>query len=309
MKKQRKALRTPFTQTEQDYRLAVAAEFKVQFMKNLEAIPKHYSLSLSGGIDSLQVLYGLMDLGKPPVECITFKMKSVDSPDLEASREVCKKLNLVLKSVEIPDDPQSIYNDSKEILEVIRVPKKTHVQCTYPHKYMIPLMITEHLVAGTWSGYFLTAEKKVNMARMKMKPDEFKQWYKEFRQSEWDHPGHSFESIKKYVNSKGINYIEPYLDNKLMEISLKCDFYDWNCNEDGTFKHKYLQYMMFKDWFDKIGIWRKQASMQIITGIREQHARVLADQKLNKRGKSDMRAVYNDIMADIDAAKGTNTLI
>ena len=101
----------------------------------------------------------------------------------------------------------------------------------------------------------------------------------------------------------GIEYIEPYLDNKLMDISLKCDFYDWNCNTDGTFKHKYLQYMMYKDWFDKIGIWRKQASMQIVTGIREQHAKLLADKTFNKRGKKDMRAVYNDIFEEIKSSE------
>jgi hypothetical protein len=299
----RKALRSPFTPSEQAYRLSVADEFKTQFVENLKAVPEDYELSLSGGIDSLQVLYGLLDLNKPPKQCITFKMKSLPSPDLDASIKVCNKLGLKLVSVDIPDDIHTIYNDSKEILEIIRVPLKTHVQCCYPHKYMIPLMTTKNLVAGTWSGYFLTAEKKVNLMRALYDPDKFKSWYYEFRKEEWEKPGHSFESIKKYVNHLGVNYIEPYLDDKLMDISLKCDFYDWNCNEDGTFKHKYLQYMMYKDWFDKIGIWRRQASMQIITGIREKHEAILKDKTYNRRHKKDMRAVYEDILKDIDAQK------
>ncbi len=299
MKKQRVKLRPPFTPYEQSKRIAVANEFKTQFQKNIEAIPDNYSLSLSGGIDSLQVLYALLDANKPPVECITFKMQSVDSPDLDASIEVCNKLKLNLKTVIIPDDVKTIYNDSVEILKVIGVPKKTHVQCCYPHKYMIPIMTTPNLVAGTWSGYFLTAEKKVNIMRKQLTPIQFALWYDKFRKEEWYKPGHSFESIKKYVNHLGVNFIEPYLDDKLMDISLKCTFYDWNCNEDGTFKHKYLQYMMYKDWFDSIGIWRRQASMQLVTGIKEQHIKLLNDPSINIRNKKDMRAIYGDMLNDI----------
>ena len=303
MKKQRVKLCQPFSINDQSYRLVVAAEFKHQFEKNIADIPKDYSLSLSGGIDSLQVLYALLDAKKPPVECITFKMASLDSPDLEASEAVCKQLGLVLKTVIIPDDQQTVYDDSKEIIDIIRNPKKTHVQCCYPHKYMLPIMTTKNLVAGTWSGYFLTAEKKVNLQRKILSPIDFRTWYDKFRADEWYKHGHSFESIKKYVEYYGIKYWEPYLDNKLMDISLKLSFYDWNCNEDGTFKHKYLQYMMYKNWFDKVGIWRRQASMQLITGIKEIHMRLLKDPAFNPRGKKDMRAVYGDILKDIILAE------
>ena len=301
--KKRKAIRGHFSIREQAYRLWVAGEFKTQFEKNIAQIPDVYSLSLSGGIDSLQVLYALLDAGKPPTECITFKMQSIESPDLDASIEVCKKLGLKLNTVIIPDDAQTIYDDSVEIIKIIENPLKTHVQCTYPHKYMILAMCTKHLVAGTWSGYFLTAEKKVNIQRGKLAPDKFKKWYYDFRKAEWEKPGHSFESIKKYVHSFGITYWEPYLDDELMNLSLKLDFYDWNCDVDGTFKHKYLQYMMYKDWFDKIGIWRRQASMQVVTGIRELHEQLLADPKMNVRNKKDLRAVYGDILNDINAKK------
>lgn len=307
--KQRVKLCKPFRINDQSYRLVMAAEFKKRFEYNIALIPNDYSLSLSGGIDSLQVLYALLDAKTPPVECITFKMKSLDSPDLEASEAVCKQLGLVLKTVIIPDDPQTIYDDSKEIINIIRNPKKTHVQCCYPHKYMLPIMTTKHLVAGTWSGYFLTAEKKVNINRNLMQPAEFAKWYDEFREEEWYKPGHSFESIKKYVEHYGITYWEPYLDDKLMDISLKLSFYDWNCNEDGTFKHKYLQYMMYKDWFDKVGIWRRQASMQLITGIKQKHMELLKSPIFNPRGKKDMRAVYGDILKDIILAEQQSSLI
>lgn len=66
--------------------------------------------------------------------------------------------------------------------------------------------------------------------------------------------------------------------------------------------------MMYKDWFDKIGVWRKQASMQLITGIKEQHMKLLADPTFNKRNKKDMRAIYEDIMKEINLEK-SNQLI
>jgi asparagine synthetase B (glutamine-hydrolysing) len=235
----------------------------------------------------------------PPTECITFKLKNYKSPDLIASTEVCKKLNLKLTAVEIPDDVPTIYQDCREIISITKSPLKTHVQSCWPYKYMLPAMTTRQLVAGTWSGYFLTMEKKANINARNMKPDEFKQWYHDYRKTEWYKPGHSFESMKKYIQHIGVKFIEPYYDDELMELALKLDYYDWNFNLDGTCKHKYLQYMMFKDWFDKIGVWRRQSSMQIVNGIRTAHEQMLLDKTINRNNNKDLRAVYGQILKEV----------
>ena len=104
-----------FTAEQQHYRMQIASEFRTRFLLNLDAIQGPFSLSLSGGVDSLMVLYGLLSLNMPPTECITFKLKNYLSPDLIASTEVCKKLNLKLVVVEIPDDVQTIYQDCQNL--------------------------------------------------------------------------------------------------------------------------------------------------------------------------------------------------
>lgn len=291
--------RKPFTAQEQQYRMQIAAQFKNRFQSNLDAIKGPFSLSLSGGIDSLQVLYGLLELGKPPTECLTFKLKNYPSPDLVASTEVCNKLGLKLVVVEIPDDVPTIYADCVEIIDIIRSPLKTHVQSCWPYKYMLQARSTNQIVAGTWSGYFLTMEKKANINARNMDPVEFENWYHMYRQEEWYKPGHSFESMKKYIEHRGCAFIEPYYDNELMTLALLLTYYDWNFNEDGTCKHKYLQYMMYKDWFDKIGVWRRQSSMQIVNGIRTAHEEMLKDKAINYNNNLDLRAIYGNILRDM----------
>jgi hypothetical protein len=56
---------------------------------------------------------------------------------------------------------------------------------------------------------------------------------------------------------------------------------------------------MFKDWFDKVGVWRRQSSMQIVNGIRTAHEEMLKDKTMNRKNHKDLRGLYGVILKDI----------
>lgn len=255
---------------------------------------KDYTLALSGGIDSSVLLYSSLEANNPPKECITFILDGNSNKDYLATRELCSKYKIPLKVVTIPSDVNTILKDTKDIISIIGEGWKVHVQSCWPYMYMCPQITTKNLVAGTWADYYCSLKKATNIARRSMSDVEFEAFYKEHRRKKYNNTQQSFHSMKKYIESFGINFIQPYNNDYLFSLAVKLDFKDWNMNGDKV-KHKYLWYQLYKKWFDETGIFRQQSPMQIVTGIRTAHEQMLADLTINTNNNKDLLSIYNKI--------------
>jgi hypothetical protein len=274
--------------------------FKNLFLERLKQLPKDITLCLSGGIDSSCILYGLLYLNKPPKECVTFQLENFpESLDIKETKRICNIFNIPLIIAKIPTDKDSIIKEVINILTVTQKSLKTHVHSCYPLRYMTEASTTKNLVLGTWSDTILYYENKhVNMARLTLSSEDFTKFYWEERLGRWYYKDHSFFSMKKWVESLGCTYYEPYYDPTLFYYSLGLDFYEWH-RDDNDKGLKQLMVMLFKDYFDKVGGSRTPLNMQNGNYIKEAHAILLKDSTLNHRNNIDLYAVYNNMLNDI----------
>lgn len=275
-------------------------EFKGRLLQVVDMLPKDCSLCLSGGIDSSALLYAMLELKRPPVECISFQLMGYPtSDDVKTSKKICATFNIPFKVTLIPTDIKSIKDEVTDIIKVTGKTLKTHVHSCYPFRYIAEQASTKNLVFGTWSDSVLYAEnRKLNVAKSKMTDDEFRKFFNQMRIDRWNSNKHSYYSMRKWIEHNGYNMLEPYHDKGLFDLALKLDWYEWHQNDNGT-GVKQLMVMLFKDYFEKTQVNRRPKNMQSGTYIKEAHAKLLTDKSINYRNNKDLFAVYNNIREEL----------
>lgn len=119
-------------------------------------------LALSGGTDSVTVLFAMLECGIKP-HCYTFYMDGIISADLKSSRKLANDFGLELTEVPIASDPDSIYEDIKAVLPYCNKVKKTIIQCMIPWKYIYPEMREETIITGIGGDDLYGTQRKVQV--------------------------------------------------------------------------------------------------------------------------------------------------
>jgi hypothetical protein len=281
-----------------------AQTIRSELVKKMGNLPE-YTLALSGGIDSSVLLYSALEAGNPPKECVTFALDASKNDDLQAAATLCSIYKIPLIVANISTKTSDIIRDTKEVISVIGKPWKVHVHSCWPYKYIMPCVTTKNIVAGTRADYYYPLKKATNIARMQMTEADFDVFYVDHRKQKWNNRNQSFDSMRTYINSiSNVAFVEPYNDDVLFDLALSLTFRDWNMHGDKV-KHKYLWFKLFQNYFEESGIYRKQSPMQIVTGIKEAHLKLLQDPSVNTRGNKDLLGVYNNMLKESQQ----NTLI
>ncbi len=261
----------------------VAEEFKELLLKSTEKYTKGYeeiALLLSGGVDSLSILFSLRELDKK-VYPYTFYLEGYTSPDLKQSRKVSQIYNLPLVEVEVPREniKEDIIKLAKDYKCKTKVSFETNLHLLYTFPEIKQEIVATGLVSGTLWGTAKSVILKFRDDKEGFDNDRIHCYY-DFRDKV------QLDIFEKQYNLKVVN---PYFNENLFNFSLR---YDWHFLNKPF--QKWIIVNAFPEEFKKTGI-RKESPYQLNSGMARYCETFLTDKEFNPNNRSRMLDVYRDI--------------
>lgn len=245
-----------------------AWEFKQILLKRLELVPADYTLSFSAGIDSSMLLYGLMEINKPPKQLLTFQIEDYETNDLYYSRKIAEGFGIPLTIVKIPkvskDESSTIISD---IISRIEISRKIDIQVCYAYHYMLQEIQTNHLVAGLYEDVIYETNAKLSIKyrdvlKGYISKEEFDNYYNNHRRLCYEDKNangnvHNHLIIRKYLNSYNITLDTPLQTKEIFEHFQNVNYEQTNFkfeNQKMIEKKKwFVTDVIFKNQFDRFG--------------------------------------------------------
>ena len=274
-------------------------KWKNLFLKSINKIPKDCTISLSGGMDSSSIVYGLIELDKKPESCITFQLQDYDSTDLKFTKKICNYYDIPLIIAKMPVRKQKdLRKEVKEVVRDLGYSRQIDVQCAHAFTYMLPKLKNKNLVLGffTTLHYSGMSTTSLMMYRKYKKGyltlSEYKKAYNKKRNMK---PNDNNYLLTKYIENKNIKVWNPLLDEDLIKYSSRFIFMDFNENDEGKLRLKYFLYKMFKKHFDVIGNSNHIKNFHVEVGLKKYHNDVLLSGTHFKR----TIGIYNELLREI----------
>lgn len=273
-----------------------AARYREALLETLTGVPANLPILLSGGMDSMTLLAGLLALGRKPVAYSYGLGNQLHSEDWIAAHAACEKYGLKHVTVIVPSDNEGLVEGTREAIRIGETTRKTAVQCLYA---LIPMLrqvqadgnagaITGAggIVSDNRASKILGADYETNREGLETK-----------RRTDLlgGDPGSATEIMKQAAAKLGVPLREPYSENPLAEVGLSIPYPEINtpvlkgigCRAFPTFFGESQPY----DW------WRTNSSLQVNGGVRDLHERLL-DLPVNRRGSRAVIGVYNDLQSE-----------
>jgi asparagine synthetase B (glutamine-hydrolysing) len=262
-----------------------AQEFRTLLLQKVEAITKEHkdlALLFSGGTDSSLILFCLLELGIKPV-CYTFGVEGYRSRDVIVSQQLAQHFGVKQQLIMLKPDVQTLERDVRQIIRYAKTSRKTVVQCLHPIKYVMQVVKEPVLLNGLNADSLYGTSRKICIEG---KDD--KEAFDRLRYAEMYDPELSDFYIKRYVESHGIVSIDPYRDKEIEDFFLP---FTWR--EVNEPKEKQIAVDAFQDYFGAFDFYRRSASYQIESKLREYHDLLLAQPHLNLKGWKIVKPIYD----------------
>lgn len=262
------------------------------FLKRIEEIdpPKKAALALSGGTDSVTVLFSMLDTGRKP-RCYTFFMDGIISVDLKSSRNLSREFGLELVEVPVPSDIDSIYQDVKDIIPHCEHVKKTIIQCMIPWKYIYSAMDEDTIITGIGGDDLFCTQRKLQVLFHKS-GDTALAPYRKCYSNNLDF---SAANISRYGRHYGKSNIDFYDDKAIFDF---CNQFSFSAINKPVVKGAAIR--AFMDYYQMGSYYRDQTdhSYQINSRLRDCHDRLLTS-AYNKHGHKAIIGLYNEIAREV----------
>lgn len=231
-----------------------AWDFKEMLLERLSKLPKEFTLSFSAGIDSSMILYGLMEINKPPKQLLTFQVEDYETDDLVYSRKIADGYGIPLTIVKIPKvSKEEASTIIKDVTDTIGISRKIDIQVCYAYHYMLKEIQTNYLVAGLYEDIIYETNAKLSikyrdMLRGDVTREEFDTYYKDHKRLCYEDKNangniHNHLVIRNYLTAKGIT-----LDTPLQSENIYKHFQNVNY-EQSNFKFENDKMIQKKKWF------------------------------------------------------------
>lgn len=231
-----------------------AWDFKEMLLERLSKLPKEFTLSFSAGIDSSMILYGLMEINKPPKQLLTFQVEDYETDDLLYSRKIADGYDIPLTIVKIPKvSKEEASNIIKDVTDTIGISRKIDIQVCYAYHYMLKEIQTNYLLAGLYEDIIYETNAKLSikyrdMLRGDVTREEFDNYYKHHKRLCYEDKNangniHNHLVIRNYLTAKGIT-----LDTPLQSENIYKHFQNVNY-EQSNFKFENDKMIQKKKWF------------------------------------------------------------
>lgn len=273
-----------------------AAGLRDLYIERIEEIdPNHTAaLALSGGTDSMTVLFSMLETGRRP-QCYTFHMEDIVSKDLLSARHACKYFGLVLKEIPVPSDVDTMYNDVKRVIPHCEYIKKTIIQCMIPWLYIYPALEQDTIITGLGGDDYFATQRKTQIRYHKL-GDEAIINGRVYYGADLRFSGANIERFAGNYKKKNIDF---YASKKIEEYLLRYTFKAIN-----TPVPKYPSILAFEDYYAMEPFYRDQTehSYQINSRLRDCQDKLLRS-KYNIAGHKAIIGLYNEIAKEIGVRK------
>ena len=190
----------------------------IALTNQLEA--EEVAISLSSGIDSLSVLYALLECNKR-VTVYSFTLEDRESRDFKEAKETAEKLNLSFVPIILPIDVKTLKRDVCRLHTDYGCIKKTDYVCSWPYLYLTNKVKEKVLATGMAAdGHFCISKKGMIHYRNDIIT---------FRKNYFSNPSRcQLPQRTKMASECGIQLFEPYLDNAMYEYLLNSTWDECN---------------------------------------------------------------------------------
>ncbi len=245
------------------------------------------AILLSGGVDSATILAGLLELKYAP-ELFTFYLAPKPSEDWNVANSMAKAFSLQLHTAIIPRDQGVLISDIRRLLPLVKKRFKTHIQCSQPFIYLSKLVIkqgvsfaffgmaADDLWGSSKNTQICLSKEGEEAARTKRRSDLFNENVSDI----------SVVNVSKHY---GLTLVDPYRDYDLSRYMLSL-----NMKTLHSPKSKGIAIQAFPQFW-KTGQWyRRNKSLQVISGIREWHDTLLKTE-INRTQSKSIVGIYNHL--------------
>lgn len=261
-------------------------EFKAVMVDTISKY-KTLPLCLSGGVDSSNILFAFLTIGVKP-QCYTFQYGDYESLDVKMAKSITAHFNCPHTIVKVPSDFDTMVKDIKRTIKMLDgVTTKTHIQCSIPMIYLAEKLKNDgysKALVGIQADDLLGTFKKACIQYSKGGESAFLQ----SRLDDIAKPDSS-ASIKKVASIIGVDLIDIYETKEVADVLLKATY-----KEVHKPFQKWVVVNAFSEFWNQGTWYRKNASYQVVSGIRESHDRLL-DSPYNIRNAKQVIAIYNDM--------------
>ena len=245
------------------------------------------ALSLSGGTDSLCLLWACLELGIKP-HLYTYMLYGNESEDLKRAEMMASKYHLEFDVAVIPHGIEILKKDVKRIISD-GVKGKVNIQCLHGHYYLAPMIKESLILNGSGIDGIYGAYKSMAITASKSGLDFQIQRNKYLGNPNADGMVYQRELYKRY-NTK---VVFPYRDYPIIKYLMSKTWKEMNRP-----KTKWIIVKEFMDYYnDAKGLFRPRGSQQIVCGTRDYHDLLLTTE-LNK-GHKRVDEIYKDIERSI----------
>ena len=247
------------------------------------------ALLFSGGLDSLSLLFSCLDLGIKP-HLYTFKLNGNDSTDYITSKRLAEELDLEFTCITMPCETNTLVVDVFHIVRDFKVRKKTQIQCIHPFLYIADVVSENIILTGLCADDLYGSSRKMQELGRK----DSRLFYEKRLEKHQDLTSSSYIFIKELFESKGKTFIAPYKDSEdLVEFILSKDLHELHSP-----KQKNVMYQDYKLELDKYSLYRRNSNLQVNSGLREFHDKLL-NTELNVCNYKSVTGIYNTMYRDL----------
>jgi asparagine synthetase B (glutamine-hydrolysing) len=259
-------------------------------------------LLLSGGVDSGSIHAACLELGHKP-KCYAYTLDGGRggelSQDFVVARRAAISGSCPWKGVFISRSPAVLEEDVREVIRLLRVSRKTSVQCAHPLLYLLRAVRKDgydRVIAGT-GGVVLDGRSV-----MVLRAEEGEEAARELRRAKLADRSNletATGQMHRLAEKMGMTLEEPFSEEPLAEVGLAIDLAEMNRGPRG-FGQKGIAVRAYPEYWFRPGRYRGATPLQVGGGVREWHDELLSS-PLNPMRAKAVVAVYNRLLEELDA--------
>ena len=276
----------------------LAAELREALIRSTRYHGLH-ALCLSGGIDSATALAASLAAGIKPT-CYTFTVAGREpSEDFRIAKEMCLAHDVIHHPVIVPCDPKQVIRDIQLVLPYItyhgsstpdsKAIYKVWVQCVIPMMY-----VTRAILHGGFkrAGTAFCADMYYGsgLQHNKIFYAEGLEAWKAYREKYVVHPLNADWVVQGWAKNEGLDLIDVFAHPAVRDLMLSTE-----PEEVQKPRPKQVALDAFPEFWVNPKWYRPNKSLQVVSGVREDHDRLLEDPTINPKGHKAVIALYYDM--------------